>query len=124
MIRITYRLIMDAPDPRQTRRILVRFSTGMEVAADLDELEKLADCLDIAANGGYREIRGNDGATLTIRNDGQAVHLKRMSASGIRTLDLSRPMAQQLAADLRVAYHDAGRPPARQLRPKAPIRWL
>src|ERR1700683_4523326 len=113
MIRITYRLIMDAPDPRQTRRTLVRFSTGMEVAADLDELEKLADCLDIAANGGYREIRGNGGATLTIRNDGQAVHLKRVSASGIRTLDLSRPMAQQLAADLRVAYHDAGRPPAR-----------
>jgi hypothetical protein len=53
MIRITYRLIMDAPDPRQTRRILVRFSTDMEVAADLGELEKLSDSLDVAANGGY-----------------------------------------------------------------------
>ena len=66
MIRITYRLIMDAPDPRQTRKTLVRFSTGMEVAADLGELEKLADCLDVAANGGYREIRGNDGAMLSL----------------------------------------------------------
>jgi hypothetical protein len=93
-------------------------------ATDFNELEKLADCLDVAANGGYREIRGNDGATLTIRKDGQAVHLKRMSASGIRTIDLSRPMAQQLAADLRVAYHNADRPPATELRPKEPMRWL
>jgi len=30
----------------------------MEIAADLDDLEKLADCLDVAANGGYRVIRG------------------------------------------------------------------
>jgi hypothetical protein len=124
MIRVTYRLIMDASDPRQTRKTLVRFSTGMEIAAGLGDLEKLADCLDVAANGGYREIRGNDGATLTIRKDGQAVHLKRMSTSGIRTIDLSRPMAQQLAADLRVAYHDADRSSATELRPKEPIRWL
>jgi hypothetical protein len=124
MIRITYRLIMEAPDPRQARRFLVRFSTGMEVAADLGELEKLSDSFDVAANGGHSEIRGNDGATLTICKDGQAVHLKRMSPSGIRTIDLSRPMAQQLAADLRVAYHDADRPPTTEWRAKEPIRWL
>src|SRR5580698_8524693 len=124
MIRVTYRLIMDAPDPRQTRKTLVRFSTGMEIAAGLGDLEKLADCLDVAANGGYREIRDNDGATLTIRKNGQVVHLRRMSTSGIRAIDLSRPMAQQLAADLRVAYHDADRPPDTGLGPKEPIRWL
>jgi hypothetical protein len=53
MIRVTYRLMMDAPHSRQTRRTLVRFSTGMEIA-----------------------------------------------------------VAQQLAADLRMAYHDADHPPA------------
>jgi hypothetical protein len=112
MIRVTYRLIMDAPNPHRTGNTLVRFSTGMEISAAVSDLEKLADCLDATANGGCREIRRNDGATLTICRENNAVHLKSTSISGVRTIDLSEPMAQQLSADLRMAHREIASPAA------------
>ena len=106
MIRVTYRLIMEASDPRQPSltKILIRFSTGMEITAGG---RRLADSLTLAANGGAREMRTADGAKLTVGKHGHEVHLKTLSPPGIRAIDLSPPMAQLLALDLTTAYRTA-----------------
>jgi hypothetical protein len=104
MIHVTYRLTLPAPGDAPGKVTLIRFSTGMEIAVPLDSLERLSDCLDQAANGRRREIENIQGSKLMADKVGQSVHLRHISLSGNRAVDLSRPMAQQLAADLKHAY--------------------